>query len=138
MSARLHERLVRRFFAADPKAQLLVLTENDFTRDFVCHAPQGDENRFGFKHSIEELAGAFPDIHYDIDDIGTEGEDVVVRWTLHGTQRNPYHGIAPTNKEVTLSGLTVGRFRGNKLAESWEHYDPLSIEAQLKQHRIAA
>jgi predicted ester cyclase len=121
-----------------PKAQLLVLTESNFTRDFVCHSPQGDCDRFGFKHSIEEVAGAFPDVHYDIDEISSEGEDVVVHWTLHGTQRDQYHGIPPTNKEVKLSGLTVERFKGNKIAESWEHYDPLSIEAQLKRYRISA
>jgi predicted ester cyclase len=138
MSMTQHRRLVRRFFNADPKAQLLVLTENNFTRDFVCHSPEGDLDRFGFKNSIEELAGAFPDLHYDIDEITTEGEDVVVRWTLHGIQRDRYHEIPPTNEEVSLSGITVERFRGNKIAETWQHYDPLSIETQLKQHRISA
>lgn len=138
MSLVQRKRLVQRFFRADPKAQLLVLTENNFARDFVCHAPQGDLDRFGFKHGIEELASAFPDIQYEIDEITTEGEDVVIRWTLHGTQRNEYHGIPPTNHEVTLSGMTVERFKGNKIVESWEHYDPLSIEAQLKQQRISA
>ena len=138
MNVERQKKLVTNFFKAEPKAQLLILTENNLTRDFVCHSPGGDLNRFGYQHLIEELAGAFPDIHYEINDMMVEGNEITVSWTMHGTQRDEYHGIPPTNKEVTLTGVTIERFRGDKIAENWEYFDPLSIEAQLKRQRISA
>jgi predicted ester cyclase len=40
-------------------------------------------------------------------------------------------GIAPTGKEVTVSGITVSRLVGGKVAEEWELMDALGMLVQL-------
>ena len=40
-------------------------------------------------------------------------------------------GIAPTGKDVTVSGLTISRFEGGKVVEEWTTWDTLGMLVQL-------
>jgi len=40
-------------------------------------------------------------------------------------------GIAPTNKRVTLTGITIIRIAGGKLVERWSQSDSLGLLGQL-------
>ena len=58
-----------------------------FAQDFVDHtAPAGQPKGLaGFKAYITTLRGAFPDLHFTVEDVVAEGEKVVVRITARGT-----------------------------------------------------
>jgi predicted ester cyclase len=55
----------------------------------------------------------------------------VSRWTGRGTQQGELMGIAPTGKQVTVTGVVITRFRGGKAAEDWELIDTLGMLQQL-------
>jgi steroid delta-isomerase-like uncharacterized protein len=74
---------------------------------------------------------AFPDIRLTIEDIIAEGETVVARWTCRGTHRGDLNGIAPTGKQVTISGVSVVRFANGKMSEGFVNWDALSLMQQL-------
>jgi predicted ester cyclase len=40
-------------------------------------------------------------------------------------------GIAPTEKQIELKGITIHRIKGGKIAEEWERYDNLGMMQQL-------
>jgi predicted ester cyclase len=40
-------------------------------------------------------------------------------------------GIAPTGKQVTVTGLTIGHYAGGKLVEAWDNWDALGMLQQL-------
>jgi predicted ester cyclase len=40
-------------------------------------------------------------------------------------------GIAPTDKQIELKGITIHRFEGGKIVEEWERYDNLGVMQQL-------
>lgn len=40
-------------------------------------------------------------------------------------------GIAPTGKQVTVTGTMMLRFAGGKIAEGWENFDGLGMMQQL-------
>ena len=46
---------------------------------------------------------------------------------MTGAHTGPLEGIAPTGKEVTVTGIIVSRFEGGKVAEEWENLDELAI-----------
>jgi predicted ester cyclase len=56
---------------------------------------------------------------------------VVTRWTLRGTHRGTYQGVAPTGKQITMAGVSIYRFAEGKVAEGWVSYDALGLLQQI-------
>ena len=96
---------------------------------FVDHDPlMGDQDVAGAKQSIAGYREAFPDIHFEIDDVFAAGDMVVYRWTGNGTFENELMGLQPTHeKGDPVRGVTIDRFEGGKVAESWTHFDTLTL-----------
>jgi predicted ester cyclase len=46
-----------------------------------------------------------------------EGDWVAYRWTMSGTHKGEYEGIAPTGKPVKFTGITMLRFSKGKIVE---------------------
>jgi steroid delta-isomerase-like uncharacterized protein len=74
---------------------------------------------------------AFPDLHLTIEDVIAEGETVMTRWSCRGTHKGDLNGIAPTGKQITISGVTVARASNGKMAESYVNWDALGLMQQL-------
>jgi predicted ester cyclase len=66
-----------------------------------------------------------------IEDIIAEGETVMARWSCRGTHKGDLRGIAPTGKQFTITGVSVARFTGGKMAEGWINWDVLGLMKQL-------
>jgi predicted ester cyclase len=61
-----------------------------------------------------------------------EGDKVVTRWRMRGTHRGEFRGIAPTDKEVEVTGIGIFRFSpAGKVVESWDSLDELGMLQQL-------
>lgn len=94
--------------------------------DHVLHVPAGDETARG-PHAVRQRAAmfrnAFPDLAVTVEEIIAEGDLVAARWTFYGTHGGEFLGVAPTNKKVKISGLSLARFRDGKAVESWGVWD---------------
>jgi predicted ester cyclase len=97
--------------------------------NFVDHdALMGDRDIAGSKQSIASYREAIPDIHIAIEDIFDAGDKVVYRWTGEGTFENEMMGLEPTHeKGDPVRGVTIDRFEGGKVVESWTHFDTLTL-----------
>lgn len=82
------------------------------------------------KEVFGKLLRAFPDLHITIEDLIEEGDKVVSRNTVTGTNLGEYMGRPPTGKTVTYNEIFVLRFVDGRIAETWGVVDVLS---QLKQ-----
>jgi predicted ester cyclase len=60
-----------------------------------------------------------------------EGDKVAVRFTVRGTHRGEFMGIAPTGKEVVVQGMDINRMANGKIVERWGIADSLSMLQQL-------
>lgn len=100
--------------------------------DYVAHMP-GDRilDRTAHCQVIAVFQRAFPDCEVTTDELIAEGECVAWRWTFRGTQRGEFHGLPPTGRCVTLSGISMLRIRDGKLLESWHQGDNQSLVRQL-------
>ena len=100
--------------------------------DFVWHEPdqdiQGSEEA---KQFVATFLEAFPDLNVTVEDEIAEGDKVVTRWTIRGTHQGELMGIAPTEKQIELKGITIHRIEGDKIAEEWSRYDNLGMMQQL-------
>ena len=111
----------------------LDLIDEIFAADFVCHIAgspdiQGPE---GEKQFASMFRTAFPDIKFTIEDQIAEGDKVVNRWTYTATHKGELMGISPTGVQVTVTGITIGRYAGGKVLEIWVNSDALGLMQQL-------
>jgi steroid delta-isomerase-like uncharacterized protein len=92
--------------------------------DYVCHilsrTIQGPEP---VKQILSMVLTAFPDLHYTFEDVFGEGDRVVVRYTSRGTHKGDLMGIAPTGKQVTITGTSIMRIANGKILEEWINSD---------------
>jgi steroid delta-isomerase-like uncharacterized protein len=91
----------------------------------VGRGPEGEKKR------VTLYRTAFPDLRLTIENTIAEGETVVARWTCRGAHRGDLNGIAPTGKQFLISGVSVVRFVGGKMAEGWINWDALGLMQQL-------
>ena len=112
----------------------LDIAEELVTPDFVGHdvaSPEPVRGPEGLKEQAKGYRDAFPDLQIKIEDQIAEGDKVVSRWTATGTHNGDLFGIAPTGKQTTVTGITIDRFSGGKIAESWDNWDALGLMQQL-------
>ena len=100
-------------------------THHDTSTPDFGPGPEGERKRVTLYRS------AFPDLQFTVEDVIAEGDTVSVRWTSQGTHRGPLSGIAPSGKKVSVSGITLARFAGGKMVESWVNWDALGLLQQL-------
>ena len=85
----------------------------------------------GFKANIQKYIDGFADAHITVDDQIAEGDKVATRWTGRGTHTGEIAGIAPTGKEVTVTGITIAKIEGGKLIEDHTTWDTFGMLVQL-------
>jgi steroid delta-isomerase-like uncharacterized protein len=129
-----NKEIVRRLVDGVWQDRNLALIDELVAQDYVGHDPIQPEpirGRDGFRQFVGMYQSAFHDATVTIDDQIAEGDRVMTRWTGRGTHTGELMGIAPTGKEVTVSGITVSRLAGGKIAEEWELMDALGMLVQL-------
>src|SRR5215207_5498285 len=72
-----------------------------------------------------------PDLQVTIEELVAEGDKVAVRRSYAGTHRGELLGIPATGKQVRISGISIFRLAGGKIAEHWEQLDRLALMQQL-------
>lgn len=104
-----------------------------YTPDWVGHFPQGLELRGPASHKQfgRVFGAAFPDGRYAVEETLVAGDRVVTRYTFRGTHQGALRGIAPTGRPVALTGITIQRLVGDRIAEQWAQYDMLGLLQQL-------
>ncbi len=94
-------------------------------------APGITPDREGMKQFFAMAHSAFPDFHSTLEDMFAEGDKVVQRFTVRGTHKGEWMGIAPTGKQITIPGIAIHRITGGKIVEGWTSMDMLGAMVQL-------
>ena len=133
MTARRNKALVRRWLEEVWGKGNLAVVDEMAGADFVWHwAPPGVGNdREGYKRFLKLDFEAFADVSCATEDIVADGDRVASRWTWRGTHKGGFMGVAPTGKQVVLTGICINRFVGGKIVEEWGEMDMMGMMQQL-------
>ena len=133
MSAAENEAIVNRIWKEVINEGKLNTADELFDTSYVHHEPEGCEVKGteGFKKLIAMRRTAFPDFHVTVEELITQGDKVVSRWTATGTHKGNLMGIGPTDRQGTMTGITVTHIVGGKVVEDWENRDRLGMLRQL-------
>ena len=94
-------------------------------------APGQPPGREGMKHLIVQLTTSFPDLKVTNEEILQEGNKVIVRSQLTGTQRGDFVGLAPKNRALNIMAIDIHEFRDGKIVRTWHTEDWLTGLHQL-------
>jgi predicted ester cyclase len=76
-----------------------------------------------------------PDIHFAIDEMIAEGDAVMVRWTVRGTNQGawelPIGTVSPSGKITTLRGTSTYHLRDGKIIWNTNHIDFVGMLQQM-------
>jgi len=92
---------------------------------------RGDTGPAAFRAVVVGLRGAFPDIHYTLDDLIAEGDRVAVRWRWTGTHRAAFRNHPATGKAVANTGAGIFRLSGGKIVAAVLETDRLGFLEQI-------
>jgi steroid delta-isomerase-like uncharacterized protein len=93
--------------------------------------PEPQRGVEAYKQFVTLYHRAFPDIHITIEQMIAEDDLVTIRWTVTGTHNGDLPTLAATGRPISLTGITIARFKGGKGIESWNNWDSLGMLQQL-------
>jgi steroid delta-isomerase-like uncharacterized protein len=104
-------------------------------RDVIADKCRYHDPAFPGVENIEQhitaIRKAFPDLNFTTEDMIGERNEVVVHWTVRGTQRGPFLGVQATNRACTVSGTSITRIEGGKIVEHWADWNVMTLMEQL-------
>jgi steroid delta-isomerase-like uncharacterized protein len=132
MSIEENKAIVRRLFEELNKGNIDILDEI-FAPDFINHhpAPSTTPDKEGVKQFIANMHNTFPDYRWDVEDLIAEGDKVVYRFTMQGTDKGGLMGMPPTGKKVVAEAIGIQRFVNGKAVERWNIGDSLGMLQKL-------
>jgi predicted ester cyclase len=86
----------------------------------------------GIREVVTMFRTGFPDMVITLDEVIAEGDWVASKSTLRGTHQGEFLGVAPTGRSVTVTSLTMVKFRDGRLCESWVKNDVAALMRQLQ------
>jgi predicted ester cyclase len=137
MTTEENKALVRRYIEEAYNKRNLAIIDELVAATYTVHPSPPDRKPGieGERQFVSMALAEWPDLRLTIEDQVAEGDKVVSRWTARGTHTRTvtteYGSIAPTNTQVTLSGMGIDRIEGGKLAESWGNADWLGLLQQI-------
>jgi steroid delta-isomerase-like uncharacterized protein len=133
VSSRENKELVRRLLEEDISRGDEAVAAAIIHPDFVDHTnPPGMQHGLAGHLAIVRLfRAAFPDQWWQIEDLIAEGDKVVARTTMTGTQSGEFFGIPPTGRPVRVAGVHILRIADGRIAEHWGTNDDLGLMRQL-------
>jgi steroid delta-isomerase-like uncharacterized protein len=131
-----NDTLVHRWFEEVWNKGRAEVIDEMFACDGVAHGLVDQEGKelcgpAGFKPFFESFRNAFPDLQVVVEDTVSEGDKIAARCTVRGTHRGEGVGIAPTDRPVEFTGMTIVRVKDGQIVEAWNNFDFMAMFQQL-------
>ncbi|HEX4266328.1 MAG TPA: ester cyclase [Steroidobacteraceae bacterium] len=85
----------------------------------------------GYRAFFTALRDAFPDLSVALESLVADEESIAIAYTMSGTQKGSYLGVAPTGRKMKIRGVQISKFRDGKMIERWGSSDELGMLQQL-------
>jgi steroid delta-isomerase-like uncharacterized protein len=135
MSTEDNKVIMRRFYEEVMNQNNLAVIDDFLAPNFVNHSALQLGMQGGgieeVKQYLSMILTTFPDLHYTVEDMIAEGDKVIARLTVSGTQQGAFLGIPPTGKHATVTDIEIVRIANGKFVEIWVQVDFLGLLQQL-------
>jgi ketosteroid isomerase-like protein len=127
-----NEAVVRRFYEQMCNGRRNDLADELFAADHQLLDPQVPAAP-GPKGMVEAVSTYQEGVdgHWQIEQLFSAGDRVVVCWTGSGAHVGEVNGIPPTGRPIRVDAISVHRMDGGKIAETREVWDTLGFLQQI-------
>lgn len=129
-----NERTIRRYFGELFNEGRVELVPELLAEDYVNLSPGWPglpAGRDGVVLVVQAMRAAFPDLHYDIDDLVVSEDAVATHTAVTGTHLGEFAGLPPTGRTFRIRQITIERFRDGRIVEHRRVTEELSLLRQL-------
>lgn len=130
-------RLVRRYFEEVWNQGRVDVLDELLSPTYINHTPSTPNpvpGPAGLKPIVLALRGAFPNLHYRIQDIITTDNRAVARVIMTGTHEGDLFGLPPTGRKVEVDQINIEEIGADgRIVEHWRVTDELTLMKQLGQ-----
>lgn len=116
------------FSKNDPLLLDRILDENWVDIPAAPAQPPGPK---GAKQILLELSTTFSDLKVSVQDVLQDGNKVVVRSEISGTQIKPFMGVPARNRKLVIQAVDIHEFRDRKIVRTWHTEDWMTGLHQL-------
>jgi predicted ester cyclase len=79
----------------------------------------------GYIDRLKDVTAAFPDYHWELQDLIVEGDTIAARLIGQGTHTGPFGGVAATGRQISTQELVIYRFADAKIVQCWGDLFPV-------------
>jgi steroid delta-isomerase-like uncharacterized protein len=131
-----NELLIRRWHKIENSRRSADL-EAYFTSDYLGHVRGSIRINLAELQWLEQsFATAFSDISFEIDNLFSAGDKVVLRSTTQATHSGEFLGIEASGRIIRLPSIVTYQVRSGRIAESWGEFDSAGIWRQLTRREL--
>ena len=116
------------FNKKDPVLAETILSESWVDIPAAPGQPPGSK---GVAHVLVELTTAFPDFTVTPAEILQDGNKVIIRSEITGTQRGPFMGFPAKNRKMTIQAIDIHEVKDGKIVRTWHTEDWMTGLHQL-------
>jgi len=128
----------RAFYESYNQKDLDTSFDTYISLDLVNHTMGGAYDRSGWLALEKTLLPAFDDLAMTVLDQIAEGDKVVTRFRLGGTQTGEFAGIPASGNTAYLTATATDRVAGSQIVERWSDFDFGAFLQQLSTPTAAA
>jgi len=88
---------------------------------------RGERGVEGFRSVIAGLRRGIPDIHFTLEAVLADRDEVAVRSSWRGTHLGQFGAFEPTGKTLTSTAIAIYRIREGKIVKAWLESDRLGF-----------
>jgi steroid delta-isomerase-like uncharacterized protein len=124
---------MKRFYEEVVNQGNLKLIDELVAAEFVEHEELTGmkPGREGLKEFFAIFRAAFPDLHFQVNDLVAKGDKVWAYITFRGTHKGQFIDLVATGKKIEVKGFDIIRFVNGKAVEHWGLTDSMTMMMQL-------
>jgi steroid delta-isomerase-like uncharacterized protein len=84
-----------------------------------------------YKRQLALFVMGFPDLQFTVEQTVCEDDKIAVYWTIRGTHLGDFLGLPPTNRPVSITGITIHQIVDGKILDSQALWDAITLFQQL-------
>ena len=111
----------------------LAIADELIAPEFINHEAPHGKNRGpeSMRGTVIMLSSAFPDLHFDIEELVAEDDTVIGRVIMSGTHQGFFQGMPPTGRSFRQDSIHIVHFKNGKAIEHRAVRDDLGMMQQL-------
>lgn len=80
-----------------------------------------------YKRVVSRFMQAFSNLKFEVQEMVCEGDRVVASWMITGVHTGEYNGLEPTNKKISVEGISIHQIANGKIMDTYSVWDTLGL-----------